>query len=246
MDGSDRGMHRLVLGALVVAVVAGCGTTGEAAPATADTPAAPTATVGVATTDDAAVGVVSAEETAGGASTGTDARRDDLRGDGSGLSAAELESLLADRYHAYWDAFDAARAIPTDDPAVDFPRLRQLAAGEQLASSYDAITDLAVSGEARREPPIPAIDGTGADDEHRVRVDRIEGAAAELAVCVVVDDVRYVTATDTVVDAGVATVLSSATLALDDGEWKVIRSRAVEVVDGVGGCWLTDDADFPH
>ncbi|MEZ5410663.1 MAG: hypothetical protein R2761_21730 [Acidimicrobiales bacterium] len=163
----------------------------------------------------------------------------------AGLTGAPLEEYLARRYEAYWDAFDAARTHPTADPGADFPELAELAAGAQLDLSHQSIADLAAAGEATREPSEPAIGGTDAATEHRVRVDRVDGAAAELTACVVNDDVRYVVATNQVVDAGVRTVRSTATMALTgDGRWKLIRSQAVAIDDGVTGCW--NGTDYPY
>jgi len=166
-------------------------------------------------------------------------------GDASDLTGPALEEYLARRYEAYWDAFDAARTHPTDDPAADFPELAELAAGTQLDVSRQSIADLAAAGEATKEPARPAIGGTDAATEHRVRIDRLDGAAAELTACVVNDDVRYVVASNQVVDAGVRTVRSTATMArTDDGVWKLIRSQAVAIDDGVTGCWT--GTDFPY
>ena len=166
-------------------------------------------------------------------------------GDAAGLTGKALEEYVARRYEAYWDAFDAARTHPTADPAGDFPELAELAAGSQLDVSRQTIADMAAAGEATKEPAQPAIAGTDAATEHRVRVDRIDGATAELTACVVNDDVRYVAASGQVVDAGVRTVRSTATMALTEGGvWKLIRSQAVAIDDGVTGCWSGDD--YPY
>lgn len=158
----------------------------------------------------------------------------------------ELEEYLARRYEAYWDAFDAARGAPTVDPSTDFPLLDDLAAGEQLEVSYRSVIDLAEKGEAIREPGTPAIDGIDADSEHRVRVDSVDGAVAELSGCVVNDDVRHEVASGTVIRDDVATVLSTSTMVLTGGDWKLIRSRALDISAGVTGCWLSDDSEFPY
>jgi hypothetical protein len=154
------------------------------------------------------------------------------------------KAVLAQRYRAYWDAFDAARQSPTVTPEVSYPRLAELAAGDQLETSYQSLVDLAAVGEAVREPAAPSTTGTDAAAEHRVRVDRIDGTVAELTGCTVNDDVRYEVATDTVVGGGVSTIRSTATMALTGGNWRLIRSQAVEISDGVTGCWL-NAADFP-
>jgi hypothetical protein len=167
-------------------------------------------------------------------------------GDPSGLGGDELEAYVANRYEAYWDAYDAARNAPSASPSSDFPILTDLAAGEQLDVSYESLIELAEKGEAIREPDTPAIGGVDADAEHRVRVELIDDSLAEISACVVNDDVRHVVASDAVVRDTVSTVASVATMALTEGEWKLIRSRAVDIADGVTGCWLTDDAEYPY
>ncbi len=165
--------------------------------------------------------------------------------DADELTGKALEEYLARRYEAYWDAFDAARTHPTASPAADFPELAELADGTQLDTSHQSIADLAAAGEATKEPAEPAIGGTDAATEHRVRVDRVDGAAAELTACVVNDDVRYAVGSGQVVDAGVRTVRSTATMARGEGgQWKLIRSQAVSIDDGVTGCWA--GADYPY
>lgn len=165
---------------------------------------------------------------------------------GANLEGAELEEYLARRYEAYWDAYDAARSAPTANPSVDFPQLGALAAGEQLDISYQSVIELAEKGEAIREPDTAAIAGNDANTEHRVRIDVIDGTVAEISGCVVNDDVRHVVGSGDVIRDSVATVMSTSTMALTDGEWKLIRSRAVEIDEGVTGCWLTDEATFPY
>ncbi|MDH3678346.1 MAG: hypothetical protein OEV40_00200 [Acidimicrobiia bacterium] len=168
---------------------------------------------------------------------------DDDRGE---LQAIDLAEFLARRYEAYWEAFDEARQTPSADPSTDFPLLGELAAGEQLEVSYRTLIELAETGEAIREPETPAVDGVDADTEHRVRVDLIDGTVAELSGCVVNDDVHHVIDSGVVVRDSVSTVMSESTMALTEGEWKLIRSRAVDIDPGVTGCWLTDDAEFPY
>lgn len=166
-------------------------------------------------------------------------------GDGSDLDRDGLERLLAARYRGFWSEFDAARRTPGLDPAAEFPGLADLAAGEQLDVSHRNLTDLARSGEALRQPGV----GVHPDDRshlvHRVRVESIDGTVARLTGCVVKDDVRYVIASGLVVADSVSTVLSESTMALTDGEWKLIRSRAVDIVAGISGCWLSAEAQFP-
>lgn len=165
---------------------------------------------------------------------------------GAGLTGRELEAFLAVRYEAYWEAFDEARRLPTSQAPLDFPSLELLAAGEQLDLSYRAVSELTRRGEAIREADLPAIAGTDAASEHRVSIDRVAGPLAEISACMVNDDVRYKVADGTIVDARVTTVRSGATMALTDQGWKVIRSRAERIDEGVTGCWLTRDTAYPY
>ena len=176
------------------------------------------------------------------------ARTDPL---GTGLTGTDLEAFLAARYEAYWDVYDQARSHP---PAVvgeggsvpDPPELVALATGEQLDASRDALARLAAGSQAVREAELPAIAGTDADTEHRVRVASVDGALAELEVCMVNDDVVVSTADGSVLSAEVWTVESRATMARTAEGWKLLRSRAVDLVDGVTGCWLSGDDRYPY
>lgn len=163
----------------------------------------------------------------------------------AGLTGEALNRYLAGRYRAYWDAYETARSAPSANPAQDFPLLGSLAAGSQLDVSYQTVIDLARTGESIHEPATPAISGTTAAAEHRLRIDSVDGAAAQLSGCVVNDDVRAVTATGAVASNTVVTVRSAATMAFTDGQWKLIRSEAVEITSGVGGCW-DDPGHYPY
>jgi hypothetical protein len=162
------------------------------------------------------------------------------------LTGNDLEAVLALRYEAYWDVFDAARRAPSVSPEVDFPALAALAAGDQLDLSYQSLVDLARAGQAIREPTEPRTAGSRAGAEHRVRVDGVDGTVALLSGCVVNDDVREVVGNGAVLDDGVKTVRSTATMALAEGQWKLIRSQAVQIDDGVTGCWLSPADEFPY
>lgn len=165
--------------------------------------------------------------------------------DAAGLEGPELEEYLARRYEAFWDAYDAARGAPTASPQTDFPALGDLAAGEMLEASYEELIRMATDGEALREPETPAVEGIEANAEHRIRVDLVDGTVAELSGCLVNDDVRHIPETGDIVQDSVITVQSVATMALNDGQWKVIRSRSQDITDGVSGCWLEDASAFP-
>ncbi|MGI9613597.1 MAG: hypothetical protein ACR2QO_11840 [Acidimicrobiales bacterium] len=167
-------------------------------------------------------------------------------GEPDGLDGTDLEAYIAGRYEAYWDAYDAARTTPSVNPSTDFPILADLAAGEQLEVSHESLIELAEKGEAIREPETPAIAGVDADAEHRLRVDLVDGSVAEISACVVNDDVRHIVGSGAIVRDAVTTVTSEATMAFTGGEWKLIRSRAIDIADGVTGCWLTADAEYPY
>ncbi len=165
---------------------------------------------------------------------------------GQDLSGPELEEYLARRYEAYWQAFDIARRAPSADPATDYPALYNLAAGDQLDQAYTELGELFSNGTAVREPDVPVIDGLDANSAHRVRIESLEEGVAELVACLVNDQVTYNVADGSIVSDSVRTVQATATMAKADGTWKLIRSRAIGLEAGVGGCWLDDEADYPY
>lgn len=164
---------------------------------------------------------------------------------GEGLSGSELEQFLARRYEAYWQAFDLARQAPTVNPAVDYPVLATLVAGEQLELTYGELADLSDLGHAIREPESPAVPGLDANSAHRIRIESLETGVAELVSCLVNDQVRYDVTTGEVLNEQVITVQTKTTMAKADGTWKVIRSAAVGLDEGVAGCWLEPESSFP-
>lgn len=167
-------------------------------------------------------------------------------GDESDVEGDELEALLAERYEAYWAAFDRARENPSPDPATDAPELAEVAAGELLDVSYQSVIDLAEQGQVYVEPDQPAIDGTDTDTEHRVRIELIEGSIAEVRSCVVRDDVRIEVTSNKVISDAVITVEGSSTLALTEGRWKMIRNEAQQIEPGVTGCWVDEADAYPY
>jgi hypothetical protein len=164
---------------------------------------------------------------------------------GDGLEGEELEQYLAQRFKAYWIAFDRARAAPAAEPERAFPQLQLLAEGAQLVESHLELEDLHQTGQAYRMADPRAVEADGEDDLIRVRVDSIDGGVAELTVCLVNDRVRYQLSDGAIISASVISVRSRATMARNEGTWKLIDSRALDIQPGVGGCW-TDEADqFP-
>jgi hypothetical protein len=164
---------------------------------------------------------------------------------GDGLEGEELEQYLAQRFKAYWIAFDRARAAPAAEPERAFPQLQVLAEGAQLVESHLELEDLHETGQAYRMADPRAVEADGEDDLIRVRVDSIDGGVAELTVCLVNDRVRYQQSDGAIISASVISVRSRATMARNEGTWKLIDSRALDIQPGVSGCW-TDEADqFP-
>lgn len=161
------------------------------------------------------------------------------------LTGVDLERHLARRYEAFWLAFDGARSAPSSDPALNHPQLAAFATGDQLEAAYAELEGLAASGQALREPDQAAVPGLDNEQSIRVRVDLVDGVTAQLAACVVNDMVVYQTDDDTVVNAQVLTVEGAATMVFTDGAWKVLRSQAVDLQQGVGGCWDDGAANFP-
>jgi hypothetical protein len=165
---------------------------------------------------------------------------------GTGLTGVELEAFLASRYEAYWEAFDEARSLPGAEVPPDRPAVESLAAGEQLEVSHLALADLAARREVVVEADQPAIADTDTDTEHRVGVLSVDGAEAQLEVCMVNDDIRVSVIDGSVVSDEVFTVESLATMVRTDEGWKLVRSRAIDRTEGVGGCWLGGGGRFPY
>ncbi|MEM9565796.1 MAG: hypothetical protein AAGA93_24460 [Actinomycetota bacterium] len=161
------------------------------------------------------------------------------------LTGAELEAFLARRYEDFWLAFGEARERPSATPAVDFPSLADLAVGEQLESAYAELADMAETGRALRVPAERAVPGVDHQQSHRIRVATVEGGSAQLVACHVNDRESYQVADGAVISDLVVTVKAEATMVLADGTWKLVRSQAVALDPGVGGCWLEDESLYP-
>ncbi len=165
---------------------------------------------------------------------------------GEDLTGDALAEHIADRFEAFWLAFDLARTAPSASPETDYPALLDLAAGEQLDGSYQALRDLHRSGQAIRNPETPAVPGLDVDSALRVRIDSVDGGVAELTSCLVNDRVRYEVATGAGVGGSVTTVMARSTMAKSDGSWKLIRSEPVALDPGVAGCWVENRSDFKY
>ncbi len=209
---------------------------------------------GSATGDDGAPGTGVDAAIAGGDDDGADGPSVD---EGAGRAAAApavdvesltgvgLEEFLARRYEDFWLAFGEARERPTATPALDFPALADLAAGEQLESAYAELTDMAETGRALRTPTERAVPEIDHERSHRIRIDAVDGGSAQLVACHVNDRESYQVADGAVISDLVVTVEAEATMVLTDGTWKLVRSRAVALDPGVAGCWLEEESLYP-
>ncbi len=161
------------------------------------------------------------------------------------LEGDELEEFLARRYESFWKVYGEARQMPTANPAVDFPALADLAVGEQLEAAYAELEDMATSGRALRDPAERAVPGLDADSAHRVRVEQVDGGAATLVACFVNDRQSVRVDDGAVINDLVVTVQAEATMVRTDDTWKLVRSQAVALDQGVAGCWLEDESLYP-
>lgn len=161
------------------------------------------------------------------------------------LEGDELEEFLARRYESFWLAFGQAREAPTANPATDFPALADLAVGQQLEAAYAELVDMATEGRALQDPAERAVPGLDNDAAHRIRIEQVDGGSAELVACFVNDRQSIQVADGAVISDLVVTVQAEATMVRADGTWKLLRSQAVALDPGVGGCWLEDESRYP-
>ena len=175
-----------------------------------------------------------------------DAVGDILTDNGDELGGKDLERHIAERFEAFWLAFDLARSAPSTSPETDYPALAELAAGQQLELAFLELKELTQAGLAIREPGTPAVAGLDPNTSIRIRVDAIDGGVAELTSCVINDQVRYEPGSGAIVSEAVRTVMASSTMAKAEGTWRLIDSRAVALDDGIGGCWLEGEDSFPY
>lgn len=161
------------------------------------------------------------------------------------LGGAELEEFLARRYEAFWLAFDRAREAPSADPSTGHPGLADLATGVQLEQAYTELADLVASGQAHRDPDVAAVPGLDHEQSIRIRVEQVDDGAANLVACLINDRVSYEVDGGSVINDQVVTVLAEATMVRTDGTWKLLRSRAVGLDPGVGGCWSEGTNRYP-
>ncbi len=184
--------------------------------------------------DDSA-GATMADDSATTVTTGADVDPSTLEGD-------ELIAYVAARYRRFWSEFDRARQAPTADPEIDYPTLAGLAGGTQLDTSLDTIRQMHEAGEALQEPDQSAV---ATESPLRLRVEIVDASTAQVQACLINDAERILVATGDVLAADVRTVEADATMVWTDDDWKLIRSQAVGIEPGVGGCW-DNEADYPH
>lgn len=156
-----------------------------------------------------------------------------------------FDEYIADRVEAYYEVLNAASAAPSADPESDYPELSELAADNQLQVSYNAIRELHAEGQAYREIEDAEI-GTSIEDEHRVSpVISVEGDVVTIFDCEVDDDDVIDIESGEIVIEGTLTILTVVTLTFIDGDWKVTGTEVSQKLEGVGGCYLASEAEFP-
>jgi hypothetical protein len=135
------------------------------------------------------------------------------------------EAAVLAAYAAYWDAILAANDPP--DPFA--PGLREHATGAAFEAVFETTQANKVANRAVRLPE-------GSVYAHRAEVTAVEGDRASVRDCAVDDAIVVQLDTGEVLDADVVTRLSTATLALEGGVWKVADSAVEQVWEGVSGC----------
>lgn len=141
-------------------------------------------------------------------------------------STADDESgaVLA-AYQGFWDAILAAN----DPPDEQHPALRETATGEAFASVFEGAQTNRLARRALRLPPDSVT-------EHRAEVVAIEGDAATVRDCAIDDGLVVDMDTGDVVNDEVETVLGTAELIREHGQWKVASTHVEQSWEGVAGC----------
>jgi hypothetical protein len=157
-----------------------------------------------------------------------------------------FDEYIADRIERFYELRDVALANPTATPEIDYPELASLAGEAQLTVLYDAIKDLHRNGQAYREID-DSIIGTTTDEEHRTSgVQTHDGDTITVFNCEVDDDDIVDVATGEVLIEGTLTVLGVLTLVNSNGLWKITDSEVTQKIEGVAGCYLASEAEFPY
>lgn len=157
-----------------------------------------------------------------------------------------FDEYIANRVQAFYEVRDAAFEAPSPDPLQDYPALLDLSAGAQLDAMAAAISDKYAKNLADRETEDP-VTGTTTDEEHRTSgVITNEGGLVTVFDCEVLDHDTINVDTGVVEIAGVITVLTVVTLEDIDGAWKVTHTETSQKIEGVEGCYLASEAEFPY
>lgn len=157
-----------------------------------------------------------------------------------------FDEYIAGRVEAFYAVRDRAFAEPSANPEIDYPELAELSAEPQLSVMYGAITDLHAANQAHRESADPEV-GTATDEEHRTsRVQSIDGDSVTVFNCEANDDDVINTSSGEIEVAGTLTILEVVTLANIDGEWKLVSTEVSQKIEGVAGCFLASESDFPY
>lgn len=138
------------------------------------------------------------------------------------------EEVLA-AYQSYWKAVDEAYDPPRVDP--ESPALRLFATGEVLPRVVASARETLVANEVIAPPPNSIY-------EHRARVLAIDGETATIQDCNIDDLVRTNTVSGQVVNDQVGTVLYTAMMVRESGQWKVAVLTEIMAWKGKAGCAL--------
>lgn len=157
-----------------------------------------------------------------------------------------FDEYIARRVEAFYEVRDAAFEAPSPDPLTDYPALAETSAGAQLDVMAAAIAEMHAQKQVDRETDEP-VTGTTTDEEHRTSgVITNEGDTVTVFDCEVLDHDTINVETGVVEIAGVLTVLRVVTLQLIDDDWKVTHTETTQKIEGVEGCFLASEAEFPY
>ena len=157
-----------------------------------------------------------------------------------------FDQYIASRVQAFYSARDSAFSQPSANPEIDHPQLAKLSAEQQLDVVVAESKALHDKGWAHAEPDTPVV-GINTDDEHRTSpVQSVTGDTVTVLDCEVNDDVVVDQATGRVEIEGVVTVLRLVTFRYLNDDWKITFTEVTERSDGVAGCYLSDEEEFPH
>ena len=217
---------------LFALAVAGCSSDDSSEPSAASTTTSPSTTEPVSTTETTAP---TTEPTEAPTTTST-SEPTPTPEPTEAPDDQPIETLIAERIRAFFDAREAANAGPSPDPTD--PTLAEVASGEALESAIAETQRRLDDGRAIRP-------GEQALAETRVGTVQVEGATAQAAVCSIDDGVIYEVATGEVVNDDVVTHNYLVDLEQADDVWRVARVVRLQQWEGVAGCALAP-GDFPY